>query len=184
MSKRTNWYLEGWRYEETITASGSRRRKLVYHGEYYALPLNGEKARAVFKIVMTALVLLLCVAYVIAFTLAKSGAPRVFVGACMLIVIPMMYLFLGVGCLLPVGEKLTYRDFHGSFVRIRWSAFFIAILSAIGFLGAGVSYALGGERAESELLWLAEILVCCLCALALIYLEKRYRPRLIPPELK
>lgn len=184
MSKRTNWYLEGWRYEETIGSGGSRQRKLVYRGEYYALPVKKKKARTAFKAAISAITLLLCAAYVIAFTLVESAAPRIFVGACMLIVIPIMYLFLGVGCLLPVGAKLTYRDLHGSFVRIRWSALFIALLSATGFLGAGANCVLGGERAQSELLWLACILVCCLCAVALIYLEKRFRPRLIPPELK
>lgn len=184
MSRRTNWYLEGWRYEETIAANGNRQRKLVYRGEYYALPLNGKNARIAFKVATAALTLLLCAAYVIAFTLAESSAPRIFVGACMLVVIPMMYLFLGVGRLLTVGARLTYRDLYGSFVRIRWSAFSIALLSGAGFLGAGVSCILGDKRTQSGFLWLAGILLCCLCALALVYLEKRYRPKLVPPELK
>lgn len=184
MAKRTNWWLEGWKYEETLGPNGSRRKKLVYSGEYYTFGFAGKRLAAL-KAAATALTVFLLAGYGLAFLYAQTAMPRIFVGACMLIVIPLMYLLIGVGCLMPVGEKLTYRDYRGSVIRIRWTSLTIAGLALVGLLGeAGYLLLAGGERLPRELWWLAGIGITFLCALALALLERKHHPRLIPPELK
>ena len=183
MAKRTNWWLEGWQYEESLGPGGRRQRKLVYKGEYYTFGMEKRRLKA-YKAVMLSLTLVLTFAYVLAFALTKNSAPRIFAGACMLIVIPLMYLLIGTGCLVSAKDPLTYRDYRGSVLRIRWTSIAVAGLSALGSIGELGYLLTGGGRTDTELWWLAGMIVTCLSAAAIALLEHRYHPRLIPPELR
>lgn len=183
MAKRTNWWLEGWQYESSLGANGKPQKKLVYTGEYYDFPVAGKGLRRL-KAAMCGLCLVALCAYILSFTLFQSGAARIFVGACMLSVIPLMYLLIGTGCLIPVKFRLTYREYRGSVVRIRWTGISLAVLEGVGVLGELLHLLSGPEILSTELMWLSATVLCCMCGLGLAWLEHRFRPRLVPPELK
>lgn len=168
---------------DTLSPSGSRRRKLVYTGEYYTFGLEKKKL-ATLKAAMLLMILLLLAVYILTFSMTRPAAPRIFVAAGMLIVIPMMYLLMGAGYLVPAGEKLTYRAYRGSAVRIRWTSFAILALSGLSVIGGLIQFLSEAEHTPADFWWLAGMAFCCLDSLALALLECRFHPRLVPPKLQ
>lgn len=168
---------------DTLTPSGRHRKRLIYTGEYYTFGLE-KKKRAVVKATMLFMIFLLLVVYVLTFSLTQPAAPRIFVAVGMLIVIPLMYLLIGAGYLVPAGEKLTYRAYRGSVVRVRWTSVTIAVLAGLCVIGGLIQLLSEAGRTSTDSWWLAGMVFCCLDSLALVLLERRFRPRLIPPKLQ
>lgn len=185
MGRKTNWWLDGWRYEEQLGENAGRRRKLVYEGEYYSLGRDAPRLPAL-KLAFTGLTLAETAAYVLTSALAEPGAARIFVGACILVIIPLMYLLIGTGCLWAAKDPMTYRDYRGSILRIRWTSIAIAALNAIGAVGEIIRLIAPGQTpvTVSEKWWLTGTLFCCAAAIGIALLQHRYHPRMQPKDLQ
>lgn len=159
--RERDWYFQGW--ERRQDASG--KTALVYTGEYYALPEGAKRPKAV----CTALAAALLGLYLAAALLpTKGGMWRVAAIPQLLELIPLIYLAMGVVCLLCAPKKMTFRSWYASWRRIgraaRWSAVFTALMAA-----AQIVFLLSGAAASAvkESLYLTAELGCAALSIAL-----------------
>ncbi len=183
MGRETNWRLRGWKEKEVLNEYGRKVKKLIYCGEYYAQALS-KKGRNLVKVTDCLLTVLCIGAYVWASLAGSPGCGRLWIGSCILCIIPMIYMVMGTASIAVSGERLTYRSYRGGFLRVRWTSIAVALLTMVALLGE-VFYIIGLVSVPmGDIIWLAGIAVSFAAALALVVLCLRYPPRLIPPELR
>jgi hypothetical protein len=106
-----DWYFQGW--ERRLDANGKKR--FVYTGEYYSFP-GGTKALKKPTAMMAAALVALYL--VLAFFPPAGGMWRIAAIPQLLVIIPLIYLGMGAVCLVRAPEKMTYRDYHSSWLRL------------------------------------------------------------------
>ena len=180
--KFQDWYFRGWEYQESVEPGGRSGGRLVYTGEYYSFGVSGDKLRRLKKryALLTA-ALLLC--YVLCSLDTPTGSRSLWGGACILTIIPLMYLLMGISCLLRAKPKMTYRDRHLSWFRIHYSSMAAALLLAIAAAGEAIYILRLATPPAADIRWLAGQLLSLILSLAILIISCRFPPKMITPEL-
>lgn len=176
---RRDWYLEGWS-RERVEENGKTRTVWKYTGEYFRYDLT-SKGLKLLKTAYAALTVLLLAMWFWLSMVRVASREFFFVGAeWFLCIIPFMELLLGVGCFLPVRERMTYRAMYGSYKRCVYGSRCLLVLLCLTVAGEVVFLALYGGRVylPREIVWFLGVLGCLLCDLALVLLLGKYKPRL------
>lgn len=148
-----DWYFQGWERRERSDG----KTDLVYTGEYYALPAGKPAA------VLGGLTAAHIAVYLTAALLPSPGGMWHIAAVPQLLeLIPLIYLVIGLCCLLRAERPMTFRSWYASWRRMRvsavWSIVFSALMSA-----AELAYLFAGEELSLwvELSFLARTLILC-----------------------
>lgn len=167
--RMNQWYFQGW--EKHKDENG--KTDFVYVGEYYTLPQGLKQAKTVSGWLTVGAVALYAL---VAFLPSAGGLWRFSAPAQLLELIPLIYLCMGVvNLLLKKQERMTYRDWYGSWRRMRWASLWAAIFA--GAMGVTqVVYMIGfsgGQAIGRELLHLVGQVLCAgLCVALRLYIQK------------
>ncbi len=147
-----DWYFQGW--ERQVDANG--QKQFHYTGEYYSFP-GGTKALKGPCGAMTAALTVLYL--IIAFLPSAGGMWRIAAIPQLITIVPLLYLIMGTICLLRAPERLTYRDYHTSWRRMKGASVCCVIttgamviveivflclgMSEVGTIGREILYLLG-----------------------------------------
>ena len=195
MTRKVNWYFEGWKKDREITDSGREKTVWKYSGVYYEFQLNGKsltkKQLVLMKAGYTCLTVLLIGLWILFSFLPGAGRENApYVGApWFLQIIPFMYLIMGLYGIWRSGTKsagriMTYREVYAGYYRIRivkWILLILQLTSVIGeiiFLIIYHSYISVG----AELLWLLGAVLCLLMIIGIFILHHKFPPYQIPEE--
>ncbi len=117
--RKGDWYFEGYR-SEIIPASNRRgqKRTFIYEGDYYSLGLPPKKRNA-FKLCCFVLYIAAIATYLTMMLTTFTASAFFYVGIpSILAVIPLIYLGMGVVCLIAAPEQMTLRIRYSSLRRI------------------------------------------------------------------
>ncbi len=174
-----DWYLEGW-HREYCEVNGRRRTVWKYTGEYFRFALS-PRGLARLKAAYPLLTLLMLGLWFYLSMLRVAGREMFFVGAeWFLCILPFMPLLLGAASFLTVPERMTYRAMYGSYKRCRYAGLVLLALLGLTAVGEIVFLCLYGAQVAllREILWLAGVLACLACDVAIVLLLRRYPPML------
>ncbi|MCD8322680.1 MAG: hypothetical protein LUC89_07350 [Oscillospiraceae bacterium] len=154
--RMNQWYFQGW--EKRKTENG--KTDFVYVGEYYTLPHGLRQAKLVTGLLTAGAVIF----YVLtAFFPSAGGMWRPAAPAQLLVIVPLLYLCIGlVNLLLQKEERLTYRDWYSSCRRMKRASLWAVILSA-AMVVVELVYIVAfrdGSPLGAELLYLLRQVVC------------------------
>ena len=173
-----DWYLRGWEYRENIDADGHCRGGLVYTGEYYSFGLSGDHFRQL-KIRYLVLTAALLFCYVLCSLDTPTGSRSVWGGACILAIIPLMYLLLGMCSLLRAKPEMTYRDRHLSWYRIHYSSMASVLLLAVAAVGQVIFILRLPSPPAADIRWLAGQIISLVLSIAILIISFRFQPKMI-----
>lgn len=162
-----DWYFQGWERREDENG----RRVFVYTGEYYAFPGGLRAARRTTGLLSAALILVYLLA---ALTPPEGGMWHLAAIPQLLELIPLVYLGMGVVCLLRAREPLTYRAWHASWRRMHRASLASLVFTAAMAVVEIVFLVLASPASVgAELLYLMEELTCAALSLGiLLYIQK------------
>ena len=161
-----DWYFQGW--ERRADENG--KTVFVYTGEYYLLPTGRP------KLVTGALTAALLAAYLTTALLPSAGGMwRLAAVPQLLELIPLVYLVMGLVCLLRVQDPMTYRDYHASWRRSSRASLVSAVFTA-GMAVVEIVYIIlyTGGGIASEIPYLLMELGCFVISLLLWLYIKRH----------
>lgn len=151
MRHYSEWYFQDWKKEWQVNSNGMRQQRFAYHGAYYQLPAQIP----CYKAVQTACFLLALAGMLtlnLGFTPAPGPLNRRIGAACLLSLAPTVFWAVGVLCLLPVRNPMTYRGYRRSLVRIRWSSALACSALTLAVILEGMALLTGGKPGELPLL--------------------------------
>lgn len=183
MTRRENWYFRGWECRTCIGKNGRAGKELVYIGEYYTFRLE-QQALTRLKTVYGGITAALLVCYVLSSLELPAGSRTLWGGACILTIIPLMYLTMGMVNLFRTPLEMTYRDVHASWNRIHYAAMFSTILLGIAAIGEAIYIVKLETAPAADLRWLVGQVVCLSCSAAILWLSLRFPPKMKTPELR
>ena len=163
-----DWYFQGW--ERRVDDDG--KKTFVYTGEYYGFP-GGAKP---LKIPAAVLIAALLGMYLLVAFLPSPGGMWHYAAPPQLIeILPLVYLAIGAVQFLRAPERMTYRAFHTSWLRIKRASLWSLILTGCMVL-AEIIYLFAVPEAElsRELLYLLGELACAALSAALCLFVRRH----------
>ena len=185
MARKVNWYFEGWKKDREITASGKEKTVWKYTGVYYQFQLDG-KQMIMMKAGYTCLSVLLTGIWVLFSFLPGTGRENAFYvgGPWFLMIIPFMYLIMGLYGIWRSGEKLTYRDVCAGYYRIRYVKWILLILQVICIIGETVFMIIYSSYINigAELLWLSGAVLCLFMIIGIFILHGKFPPYQVPEQ--
>jgi hypothetical protein len=163
-----DWYFRGW--ERRLDADGKKR--FVYTGEYYCFPGGIQTLKKPVAVLSAALVALYLV---LAFFPPAGGMWHIAAIPQLLVIIPLIYLGMGAVCFVRGPEKMTYRDYRGSWLRLKWSLWGCVV--AFGAMAAVELVFLVLYGAQTPILpelvyWLGQLLALALSIFFLRFVKK------------
>ena len=165
-----DWYFRGW--EKKKGPNG--KTTLVYTGEYYSF----KDGIAPLKKTCGVLTVLLIVFYaLVAFFPSEGGMWRFSAIPQLLELIPMLYLIIGTVNLLRVkGERMTFREYYGSWHNIRWTVWGSTALTALMCAAEVVYLCLPNDNAIlpiREMLYFMGDLICLAISIAYVAVTRK-----------
>ncbi|MCD7749483.1 MAG: hypothetical protein LUH42_05490, partial [Oscillospiraceae bacterium] len=144
----------------------------VYKREYYSFRLPAKRLRRL-KITYTGAALFLCALWITLALVPAEGRETPWVGMCWyLSLIPMLYFLISVGWLLSAGEKMTYRTYYASGLRMKVPLWFLTFM--MGESATAQLVLVCRSFQPGELAWLLGAVVCVALAVGMLYLQKKY----------
>lgn len=181
LRRRENWYLRGWEYRENAQKNGRPGGDLVYVGEYYSFhicPAALVRLKAAYAVLTAAFLIL----YVLLSLETPTGSRTVWGGACILTIIPLMYLLMGCYCLLRSEPKMTDRSKHASWSRVHYASMLSTFLLGIAAVGELVYLLHVSVPPAVDVRWLLELTACLACSCGILILSCRFPARMVLPE--
>lgn len=156
------WYNRGWEKMEFFDSHGRFRQKFHYVGEYYAIKPKERRGRC--RIVVSLCTIVILIAYLVAaFTVSVGSRTRFIAIPMTAAMLPMLYFCIGAFWYVVSGERITYRRYYASELRLKRSAWITLIcimISALGELVLMVSH-FTRLNISREAIYLGGMLICC-----------------------
>lgn len=183
--QRGSWYFEGYQSEIQLDDKGREKRVLVYRGEWYGLGLEPTAYRRC-KLTFLGLTVLLTALYLLINFFPSEGGMTSWVGApCLLVLVPLIFLWIGLVNFLPAKEKWELRVFYAGYRRMyRWTIVTMVLLVVTA--AAELVFLVSAAQAPlAELPYLLGLAACLLCAAGILLLVRLHPAEVVQgPEVR
>ncbi len=168
MAHRGSRFFDGYQIEQTPEG----KRKLRYTAEWYGFAQPGQQRRV--KGAVSGLILVMLVCYFAAqLHPSPGGMARYMAIPSLLSLVPMIFLLMGWGNLLPAKDAWELRVYYSGYRRLFRAAVGQLALFSLWLLGEGFYIGTHLEGAAAELGYLCCALVCTAAMAALVVLIRR-----------
>lgn len=183
--KSVNWYFEGWKKNKETDDSGHTKTTWVYSGVKYRFQVEDTYVTHLKfgYIGMTAAMTVLWLVF--SFVTCSGREKAAYAGApWFIMIIPLMYLYMGVYGLIRSKSVMTYRDVRAGYYRIRYAKWALLVLQIIALAGEIIYLSINSHEImiSQELIWMAGICGCIACSIGIIILQNKFPPYQIPGD--